>query len=44
MMNEIKYSGTFPPIDTMLTLQVLMGMLGLGAFRTWEKQQGVASK
>jgi hypothetical protein len=31
------YSGAFPLIDTNITLQVLMGLLGLGAFRTIEK-------
>lgn len=37
------YSGTFPVIDTDLTLQVLMGLLGLGAMRSFEKHKGVAS-
>lgn len=36
------YSGAFPEIDTDLTLQVLLGMLGLGTLRTWEKGKGVA--
>jgi Holin of 3TMs, for gene-transfer release len=36
------YKSPFPVIDTMLTLQVLGGLLGLGAFRTYEKKQGVA--
>jgi hypothetical protein len=31
------YSGDFPVIDTNLTLQILMGMLGLGAMRSVEK-------
>ena len=31
------YSGDFPVIDTDLTLQILMGMLGLGAMRSVEK-------
>jgi hypothetical protein len=31
------YAGPFPAIDTTLTLQVLVGLLGLGAFRTYEK-------
>lgn len=35
------YSGEFPLIDTTLTMQVLLGMLGMGAMRTVEKQQGV---
>lgn len=36
------YAGAFPVIDTMLTLQILMGMLGLGGMRTFEKGKGVA--
>lgn len=36
------YAGEFPQIDTDLTLQVLLGMLGLGTLRTWEKGKGVA--
>lgn len=36
------YSGEFPAIDTDLTLQVLFGLLGLGALRTVEKWKGVA--
>ena len=36
------YSGQFPVIDNMLTLQILMGMLGLGGMRTFEKGKGVA--
>ena len=31
------YTGTFPVIDTSLTMQVMMGMLGLAAARTVEK-------
>lgn len=38
------YQGSFPTIDTMLTLQVLGGILGLGALRTGEKVKGVAAK
>jgi len=37
------YSGAYPAIDTTLTMQVLLGMLGLGALRTVEKTKGVAS-
>lgn len=37
------YVGAFPVIDTTLTLQVLLGMLGLGGLRTYEKFKGVAS-
>ena len=31
------YTGDFPVIDTDLTMQVLFGILGLGAFRSAEK-------
>jgi len=36
------YSGAFPAIDTSLTMQILAGMLGLGAMRTYEKSKGAA--
>ena len=36
------YTGDFPVIDTDLTMQVLFGILGLGALRTAEKYKGVA--
>jgi len=35
------YTGEFPVIDTNLTMQVLLGMLGLVAARTREKEKGV---
>ena len=35
------YTGDFPAIDTDLTLQVMMGMLGLGAMRSAEKLKNV---
>ena len=35
------YTGEFPVIDTTLTMQVLLGMLGLVAARTREKEKGV---
>lgn len=38
------YNGAFPIIDTNITLQVLMGLLGLAGMRTYEKTQGVAAK
>lgn len=38
------YGGAFPVIDTDLTMQVMLGMLGLGAMRSYEKKSGVASK
>ena len=37
------YKGTFPIIDTSLTMQVLLGMLGLAGMRTYEKSKGTAS-
>ena len=36
------YVGVFPVIDTNLTMQVLLGILGLGGLRTWEKKKSVA--
>ena len=38
------YEGEFPVIDTMLTLQVLMGMLGLAAARSYDKKVGNGSE
>lgn len=38
------YHGVFPVIDTELTMQVLLGMLGLGAMRSFDKFKGVATK
>lgn len=38
------YQGSFPIIDTSLTFQVLVGMLGLGGLRTVEKLQDKAAK
>ena len=37
------YAGEFPEIDTSITMQVLLGMLGLGAMRMREKEKGVSS-
>ncbi len=34
------YMGSFPVIDTTLTMQVLFGILGLGAFRSYDKKSG----
>ena len=39
-----KYAGAFPVIDTNLTLQVLLGMLGLAGMRSFEKSKSVASR
>lgn len=36
------WHGAFPPIDTTLTMQVLLGMLGMGSLRTFEKVKEVA--
>lgn len=36
------YQGSYPAIDTDLTLQVLMALLGFGAYRSFEKTRGVA--
>lgn len=36
------YEGEFPVVDTELTFQVLIGMLGIGGLRTFEKTKGVA--
>lgn len=35
------YSGEFPVLDTTITMQVLFGVLGLGAYRTYEKTKEV---
>lgn len=37
------YTGAFPLIDTSITMQVLFGVLGLGAMRSYDKKNGVAS-
>lgn len=37
------YVGTFPKIDTTITMQVLFGLLGLGAFRSYDKKQAPAT-
>ena len=34
------YDGAFPAIDTTITLQVLGGVLGLGALRSMDKRNG----
>ena len=39
-----KYPGTFPVIDTTLTTQILLGLLGLAGMRSFDKRNGVASK
>jgi hypothetical protein len=32
---------TLPPVDTTVTMELLMGMLGLGGMRTYEKLKGL---
>lgn len=36
-----EYQGEFPVLDTTITMQVLFGILGLGAYRTYEKTKEV---
>ena len=36
------YAGAFPEVDTAITMQVLLGLLGLGGLRSVEKIKGVA--
>lgn len=38
------YEGEFPVIDTSLTMQVLLGMLGIGAMRSLDKFNRVDTK
>lgn len=38
------YGGVYPQIDTSLTTTILMGLLGLGAMRSVDKYNNVASK
>ena len=38
------YSGQFPIIDTTITLQILLAMLGFGAMRSMDKHLGTARK
>lgn len=37
------YSGAFPVIDTNITMQILFGLLGIGAMRSYDKKQGTTS-
>jgi hypothetical protein len=37
------YSGDFPIIDTTLTMQILLGLLGMAGLRSWDKKNGTAS-
>lgn len=38
------YTGEFPVLDTGITMQVLLGMLGLGLMRSYDKTKGVDTK
>jgi hypothetical protein len=38
------YSGAYPEIDTTITMQVLVGLLGIGAMRNYDKKQGTDTK
>lgn len=38
------FNQSFPVIDTDITLQVLLGLLGLAGMRSFEKSKGVARK
>jgi hypothetical protein len=38
------YKGGFPTIDTEITMQVLIGILGIGGLRSFDKFKGVATK
>jgi len=38
------YTGTFPAIDTTITMQILFGILGLGAYRSFDKTQSPSAK
>ena len=37
------YVGEFPAIDNTLTMQVLLGMLGMAGLRSWDKKNGTAT-
>lgn len=39
-----KYTGTFPAIDTSITMQVLFGVLGIAGLRSYDKQKGTDTK
>lgn len=38
------YTGEFPELDTDLTVQVLLGLLGLGVMRSFDKTRGTETK
>jgi len=35
------YTGSFPVLDTTITMQILFGLLGLGAMRSFDKKQAL---
>jgi hypothetical protein len=37
-----QYAGAFPVIDSTITMQVLFGLLGLGAYRSFDKLKGTS--
>lgn len=38
------YTGDFPAIDTTITMQILFGLLGLGAMRSYDKATEIKKK
>lgn len=36
------YAGAFPDVNTEITMQVLLGLLGLGAMRSFDKSKGTS--
>lgn len=38
------YEGDFPEIDTNLTIQVVLGMLGIAGLRSYDKKQGTSTR
>ena len=38
------YTGDFPAIDTTITMQILFGLLGLGAMRSYDKAAEIKKK
>lgn len=38
------YAGTYPILDSSITMQVLFGLLGMASLRSYDKLQGTAAK
>lgn len=38
------YKGAFPVLDTTLTFQLLVGLLGIGGMRSYDKKQGTSTQ